>query len=281
MLRDFEVHGRELLTVQLLGEVPSELRVTPERDARLAEQARAMSQTDSVRLLELVGHALGATADGAQARIQLELMLIKAAAPEMEPSTSALLARIERLEAAVAETAPVLSNGAAVAAIPKAATAASEDPDGSARDPDPGSPAVTQAPAPPVTQAPPKPAPASDLDAMIGLWPTVVAMIRGENAMLAALLDGARPIAVTERELTLEFSADAAFLKRKAEQDDYRRVALEALRSVTGQTLALRFELSDAMLAEPISARARHRRTNSCGRSWKSSMRRSWRKPRR
>ena len=222
VLRDLEVQGRELLTVQLLGEVPSELRVTPERDARLVEQALALSQTDAVRLLELVGRALGATADGAQARIQLELMLIKAAAPEMEPSTSALLARIERLES-------VLSNGAAVTANPPAATAASED----------------RAPAPQVTQAPP-PAPANDLSAMIGLWPAVVDMIRGENAMLAALLDGARPIAVNERELTLEFSADAAFLKRKAEQDDHRRVTLEALRSVTGQTLKLRFELGEA-----------------------------------
>ena len=33
VLRDLEVHGRELLTVQVLGEVPAELRVTPERDA--------------------------------------------------------------------------------------------------------------------------------------------------------------------------------------------------------------------------------------------------------
>ena len=98
VLRDLEVHGRELLTVQVLGEVPLELRVTAERDRRLAEQARALPKTDAIRLLDLVSEALGATADGAQARIQLELVLIKAAAPEMDPSTSALLARIERLE---------------------------------------------------------------------------------------------------------------------------------------------------------------------------------------
>ena len=43
VLRDLEVHARELLTVQVLGEVPAELRVTPERDQRLAEQAAAVS----------------------------------------------------------------------------------------------------------------------------------------------------------------------------------------------------------------------------------------------
>ena len=52
-----------------------------------------------MRLLDLVASALEATTNGAQARIQLELVLIKAAAPERDPTTSALLARIERLEA--------------------------------------------------------------------------------------------------------------------------------------------------------------------------------------
>ena len=36
-----------------------------------------------------------------------------------------------------------------------------------------------------------------------------------------------------------------AFLKRKAEQEDYRRVAGEALKAVTGLRLALRYELRD------------------------------------
>ena len=90
VLRDLEVHGRELLTVQILGELPAELRVTPERDQRLVQQASTLSQTDAVRLLELVSAALEATANGAQPRIQLELVLIKAAAPEMDPSMSAL-----------------------------------------------------------------------------------------------------------------------------------------------------------------------------------------------
>ena len=106
VLRDLETHGRELLTVQILGEVPAELRVTADRDARLLEQAATLAATDAVRLLELVGAALEATANGAQPRIQLELVLIKAAAPETDPSVAALLARIERLERAASTIAP-------------------------------------------------------------------------------------------------------------------------------------------------------------------------------
>src|SRR5207237_10648283 len=81
-------------------EVPPELRVTPERDKRLAEQARSLSRTDAVRLLDLVSAALEATTNGAQPRIQLELVLVKGAAPELDPSRAALLARLEQLEAA-------------------------------------------------------------------------------------------------------------------------------------------------------------------------------------
>ena len=71
--------------------------------------------------------------------------------------------------------------------------------------------------------------------------------------MLAALLSDARPVAVADRELTLAFPGGAAFLKRKAEQDDHRRVAGEALRAVTGQTLALRYELRDDHVDGPES----------------------------
>ena len=53
--------ARELLTVQVLGDVPAELQVTPERDRRLAEQASALPDTDAVRLLDLVAAALEAT----------------------------------------------------------------------------------------------------------------------------------------------------------------------------------------------------------------------------
>ncbi|MDE3129654.1 MAG: hypothetical protein KGL16_00740, partial [Acidobacteriota bacterium] len=59
------------------------------------------------------------------------------------------------------------------------------------------------------------------------------------------LLESARPQSVTERELVLSFPAEAAFYKRKAEQDDYRRTTAEAVRNVTGMALTLRYELAE------------------------------------
>jgi DNA polymerase-3 subunit gamma/tau len=219
VLRDLEAHGRELLAVQVLGEVPPELRVTPERDRRLAEQARALAQTDAVRLLDLVSQALEATANGAQARIQLELVLVKAAAPQLDPSIAALQARVERLE-----------GGAEPPLAPAIAT--------------------QEVPAP----LPPLESPSLDLNAALTSWPAVVDLVRSDNAMLAGALDAARPVAVGSGELTLAFPSTASFLKRKAEQDDYRRAAAEAVRAITGTRLALRYELRDVRSDEAVDS---------------------------
>ena len=95
---DLEAHARALMVVQALGEVPAELQITPEQDERLAAQAQAVAPADVVRLLEMIAAALRAMKDGADARTQLELALVKAAEPAYDPSVKALLARVERLE---------------------------------------------------------------------------------------------------------------------------------------------------------------------------------------
>jgi DNA polymerase III subunit gamma/tau len=246
VLRDLEVHGRELLAVQLLSEVPAELRVTPERDHRLDEQARSISSADVVRLLDLVSAALEATANGAQARIQLELVLVKAASPEVDPSTTALLSRIERLESALRgrpQPAPGLQ--AAPAPPPQApgAPAPTTEP---ARAPEPAAEPARASepaaePAAPVVLEPRE----LELETIVASWPMVIDLVRQENAMLSALLADARPVALMNGTLTVAFPVGADFLKRKAEQDDYRRATADAFRAVTGNALTLRYELRD------------------------------------
>jgi DNA polymerase-3 subunit gamma/tau len=290
VLRDLEVHGRELLTVQILGEVPPELQVTPERDHRLAEQAKLLSSADAVRLLDLVSAALEATSNGAQARIQLELVLIKAAAPELDPSTKALLARIERLEAgprtgglravaapertpagptpeprtAAPEGRPARANGASTDASTAATSAAAAGATSAAAAGAAASAgaAVSGTASPPAAAARVAPAlepdglddvaelPPLDLTAAVELWAAVVEQVRDQNKMLAALLKDARPVRVSDRELELAFPPGAAFLKRKAEQEDHRRAAAEALHAVSGYTLALRYELGGEELVQ-------------------------------
>jgi DNA polymerase III subunit gamma/tau len=249
--------------VQILGELPAELRVTPERDQRLVQQASTLSQTDAVRLLELVSAALEATANGAQPRIQLELVLIKAAAPEMDPSTSALLARLERLERgglrpATTSAATTPAQAASVVATDEVTPASSPTPTAEPEEERSSDPELPETAIDLAVSGNPQlerdstAATASTVDDMRRVWPAVVELVRGGNAMLGVLLEGARPTAVTERELVLSFPAEAAFYKRKAEQDDYRRATADAVRNVTGVALTLRYELSEA-IPEPIA----------------------------
>jgi DNA polymerase-3 subunit gamma/tau len=118
---DLEAHARALMIVQTLGEVPAELRITAEQDERLAEQAGRVGGADVVRILELLADGLRAMKDGADARTQLELALVKAARPERDAGATALLARLERLEARLEGGGPAgPAPGAASAPAPRA-----------------------------------------------------------------------------------------------------------------------------------------------------------------
>jgi DNA polymerase-3 subunit gamma/tau len=87
------------------------------------------------------------------------------------------------------------------------------------------------------------PAPVLDLTALRTLWPSVVATIRAENAMVGALLGDARPTSLASDSLTVAFPAGAEFSKRKA--DANRALVQDSLRRLTGRGLTLRFELND------------------------------------
>ncbi|HEV7943770.1 MAG TPA: DNA polymerase III subunit gamma/tau [Solirubrobacteraceae bacterium] len=265
---DLEARARELMVVQVLGEVPAELSLTQESDVRLAEQASHIAQGSIVRLLDLLAAATEAMRAGGDARTQLELALLKAARPEVDPSTKALLARIERLESGAPQA--VASPPIAVPASRAASTApeppAAPEPPvvSNGAGPVEQAPATdlgeqtAQAPAPeqqmPAAQAPAvqpeRPAPAAtavanatDPEAMRELWPAVVDLVRSSHALLGAVIEEATPVAVHEGELTLAFAPSSSFKKKKAEDSANRAAVSEAIASLTGQRLRIRYEL--------------------------------------
>jgi DNA polymerase III subunit gamma/tau len=376
-VRDLEAHARDLMIVQTLGVVPAELRITPERDERLLEQAGRLGAGAVARLLDLLAGALEATRNGSDARTQLELALVKSAAPAVDPSSQALLQRIERLEAAL-----VAGGGAAPAAAqrpespplgarsspppragspppgarsspppraespsppgarsspppraesPSAAGARSSPPpraespsaahgespsrsplheaappapsrrdSGSTRrdaapppppppraesplppsepapgpeSPEPPPAPSPEAPLPPSDPPPPQPptpasarsaapaapgagagVPAPALDDLRAVWPAVIETVRSENALCAALLADALPIAVDGAQVTVAFPPTADFLRRKANDDGYRQCVATAVRTVTGSRTQIAY-----VLAEPPAAGDRDR----------------------
>jgi len=234
-LRDLEGHARDLLVVGTLGgEVPRELAISPERDARLAEQAARVPRGAVVRLLDLLAAGMEAVKAGADARTQLELALVKAASPDVDPSTKALLARIEQLEAGITAQQPPPA--------PRPAPPPVSDP---APSPPSGPPPVTD-PAP----RPPAPPPARTaevgLEAVAELWPAVLEDLRkGGLAMAAAALERGRPVDVRGDELVVAFGPADEFFAGQVRSTECRERVTASLRTVTGRALRPAYELRE------------------------------------
>jgi DNA polymerase-3 subunit gamma/tau len=67
--------------------------------------------------------------------------------------------------------------------------------------------------------------------------------LREETPMLAAALDVAAPAALGDHGVTLAWPESSGFLKRKAEDPANRELIVKAIRSVTGSSLRLVYEL--------------------------------------
>lgn len=272
--RDLEVHARELLVVGTLGAVPSELRVTPDRDARLAEQAERVDEADAVRLLDLLGVAMRAIRDGADPRTQLELALVKAATPEVDASSKALLARIGRLEAALGgapapAAAPEVALAAAVEQAPEVEVVAAPELPASPPPADPPAPATPAAGAaaaaaalePQIEETPaPQPSAAAaavTIEQVTEIWLAVLETINPDQPMVCAALARAQPAEMRGGNLVVAFPEDDSFNRRMvADNADARTVVGLALESLLGVRVRIEYELRDLGTAPEAQALA-------------------------
>jgi hypothetical protein len=72
--------------------------------------------------------------------------------------------------------------------------------------------------------------------------------------MLGAVLEDAQPIELDGSRLVLAFAADAAFLRRKAQDRASRTALSDAVTQVTGRLLSLDYELrAPEEAAEPVT----------------------------
>ena len=89
--RDLLAHLRHLLVTQTTGEVPTSFVVTATDSARLQAQASAIGAATLVRTIDELATALTAVREGDDARMAVEIALLKAARPDLDPSTEGLL----------------------------------------------------------------------------------------------------------------------------------------------------------------------------------------------
>jgi DNA polymerase-3 subunit gamma/tau len=227
--RDLLGHLRHLLVVQTVGEVPETFVITATDEGRLSAQAAAIGPATLVRAIDELAAALTAVREGDDARLAVEIALLKAARPDLDPSSEGLLRRVERLEK---------SAGGAVLGPPPPTPPAGDTTDEDDSNPNP-----------PEKSEPAEGSEAGQtafqLDELVRIWPAVLEKVRETSPALAATFEGARPVGIDEDGVRIGFPADSTFNKRKAEAPDKRELVAAAIEAVAGARLRPVYVLLD------------------------------------
>jgi len=236
---DLLAHLRQLIVIKTLGEAPDAFTVTAAEPERLRAQAGSISELTLGRAIDALAAALTAVREGDEPRMTVELALLRAARPQLDPSKEALLERIERLEAAASGGAPPPT------VVPTPSAEPGDDrksPGGdvqSSREAAGSDTTVDAIPEPPAEEKTPA-VDGLDLEKLVALWPAVIDRVREDGSeLLSHVLAAARPVAVNleERVLEVGFPASAAFNKRKAEASEARDRFADAVRTIVGERL--------------------------------------------
>jgi DNA polymerase-3 subunit gamma/tau len=211
-------HLRHLLLVQHLGEVPDSLPVTEETRDRLRAQAGQLGEATVLRLCDLLALAVDDMRQGGDPRLPLELALVKVTRPAADLSQESLAYRLELLE----QGSSGHGQGTVTVTVTGTVTEQAEQ---SAHAPEP---------------------PSLELEQLQEAWqPHVLPAVEQRSVPTAALLRDARPVALEDDTLTLEFPADASFHRRQAEDERNAGFLRDALYEVTSRRLSLHFTVGD------------------------------------
>ena len=272
-IRDLLRHLRQLFLLHHLGEISSDVAMLrtlgqnvgldDQRVAELLQQANQFDQRELVYLIEKLGQAQSEIKAGLDARLQLELALVKVMRPQVDHSASALEERLRRLEAG--DRAGGAAPAAAVPQRAQQAPAAASD-EKSAKQPggaaDPSTiddvvggaqsagaqeAGASAAPSEATTDAPPTPAAeateALTLERVQRAWELVLQRVQASSVALYGLLHGGRPARLNDDRLTIALPSKLAL--KKAAEPSNRAVLVRAVAEILGHTVALEFEPSD------------------------------------
>ncbi|HKO39058.1 MAG TPA: DNA polymerase III subunit gamma/tau [Solirubrobacterales bacterium] len=260
--RDLLAHLRHLLITQTTGEVPTSFVVTATDTARMQAQGTAIKPANLIRTIDELADALTAVREGDDARLAVEIALLKAARPDLDPDTAGLLRRIERLEqqdgapraagpGAAGDPPPPAPQGEVPPTTPPAPDPSPpDDPPIEPSPNDPPAPAPTEDPGPaeedeaetepsagPAGQSTPEAVSDPTFEEIQRFWPAVLQKLGETAPALAATLEGARPVSYGDGGLEVGFPPDMTFNKKKADRPDQRDTVAAAFAAVTGTGL--------------------------------------------
>jgi len=215
LVLDLLEHLRALMLVQHMHEVPESLPLTEETRERLRAQANQLGEPTVLRLIDLLAVAVEDLRQGGDPRLPLELALVKVTRPGSDLSRESTAYRLEQLERGHSASGGTARAAANVAPAPQTATPATEPPDVA-------------------------------LDQLQEAWQrTVLPAVRERSIPTASVLAEAKPVALEDDALTVEFPPTASFHRKLAEEDKNASLLREALYEVTGRRLKLVFTIGD------------------------------------
>ena len=290
-IRDMLRHLRQLFLLHHLGEISSDVAMLrtlgqnvgldDQRVAELLQQANQFDERELVYLIEKLGQAQSDIKAGLDARLQLELALVKVMRPQVDHSTSALEERLRRLEAgdraAGGEPPAAARRTAPAAATPAPAQEAAAEPgEGSAKAPSgaegeadgpqrtgtdsraaladsPASVSAAPAGTPASASATSADAPADALtiERVQRAWELVLQRVQASSVALYGLLHGGHPTRLDGDRLTVALESKLAL--KKAAEPSNQAVLVRAVTEVLGHTVSLGFEPSGEQ-PEPTAA---------------------------
>jgi DNA polymerase III subunit gamma/tau len=261
-------HLRLLLLGRELGELPASAPVPPEHAGFVLDQARRVDQRLVVQLLDGLLAVLNDQRDGGDARIGLELALVRASHPQADYGLDAIRRRLEALEVALAGappgpaaaglsapppaavTIPAVVSPAPLRVAPDPVDASATISDAAAAGAAEPTPSVTL-PATPVTAVPQPAAAAASVTGLeatelAALWrQQVIPAVRERKPSLAPNLEPAVPHRIERGALVVQFPAAAQFQRSFADTDSNRGIVTDVVATVLGERLRVVFETLD------------------------------------
>ncbi len=241
--RDMLGHLRVLLVTQTTGEIPEALAVTATDAPRLAAQAHAIGPATLIRTIDELAAALTTIREGDEARLAVEVALLKAARPDLDPGAEGLMRRIEKLErSGVPVPGPDPGDPGPGGQHETVVESPTVDPEPVPAD----APPMAAAPEPvSVIEPEPEPAPSADdldLEKLNQIWPTVLEALRaGGSGPTASYFEGTRPVGAGAGKVEIGFPPESSFNRRNAEKTERRQQLMAALLTVTGEELEVAY----------------------------------------
>lgn len=262
-MKDLLIHLRDMYIVKHTTDIPAGIALAEEQAQALSNQAQRVPIERIVTFIDLLGEALRAVRQGSEARLELELALIKLTAfgpggtPRQEtvetPAVTAMTAATPRQ--ATPQQAPVQPTAApqteAAQAQTEAAQAQTQTEAAQAPPPPVSREKVTPESAPPA--APQAAAIRADIEHLKRAWPAVLDAVQAHQAGLSALLADARPESLDGDELVLKYPAGHSFQVGQVSRSENLAVVTSMLEQLTGRSLRVVVRMASDQAAGAVA----------------------------